>query len=274
VEEHDGNAIPYAGEVALYYPKGLDPVYSAVAQVKDLANIPAGLTRLERVLAGPTLKDAEPYFVLGEALRGLGQTAKAIPIYQRALKIEPGNWRFLYGLGQAWQASGEPDRAVDAFQRAIALAPAETNLLYGLGAAYESQGRIPEAIRTFRDASQRNPEDAPAVNNLGIDLNKAGDAKGAEEALREAIRLQPETMVFHVNLAGLLAREGKRPEAEHELEEAIRYGPSTVAEAELTLGGILVAAGQPEEGKAHLKRAMDSQDPRIRAAAARLFGKL
>jgi predicted Zn-dependent protease len=81
-------------------------------------------------------------------------------------------------------------------------------------------------------------------------------------------------MVFHVNLAGLLAREGKRPEAEHELAEAIRYGPSTMAEAELALGGMLVAAGQPEEGKAHLERAMGSQDPRIRAAATRLLGKL
>jgi len=273
VEEHDGNTAPYAGEVALYYPKEVDPVYSAVAQVKDLTNIQSGLARLEKLLAGPRLKDAEPYFVLGEALLRTGQTAKAVPMYQEAMKIEPANWRFLNGMGQAWQAAGKPDRAVDAFERAIALAPAETNLLYGLGEAYESQGRIREAVRTFRDASQRDPEDASALNNLGIDLNRAGDARGAEEALREAIRLQPETMMFHVNLAGLLMREGKPREAQHELEDAIRYGPSTLAEADLTLGALLVAAGQPEEGKAHLKRAIESPDPRIRAAAMRLLAK-
>ena len=273
VEEHDGNTLPYQGEVAPYYPKELDPVYSAVAQVKGLANMPSGLARLEKLLAGPRLKDAEPYFVLGEALLGTGQKAKAIPMYQEALKIEPGNWRFLYGMGQVWQAVGKPDHAVEAFERAIALAPAETNLLYGLGEAYESLGRIPEAVRIFRDVLRRNPEDGAALNNLGIDLNRTGDARGAEEALREAIRLQPETMMFHMNLAGLLMREGKTSEAEHELEDAIRYGPSTLAEADLTLGALLIAAGRPEEGKAHLKRAMDSQDPRIRAAAARLLGK-
>jgi predicted CXXCH cytochrome family protein len=273
VEEHDGNTLPYVGEVALYYPKAVDPVYSAVAQVKDLANLQSGLARLEKLLAGPRLRDAEPYFLMAEALVGTGLAAKAVPMYREALKIEPGNWRFLYGIGQAWQAAGKPDHAVDAFERAVALAPAETNLLFGLGAAYESQGRISEAIRTFREASRRNPEDAAALNNLSIDLGRTGDARGAEEALREAIRLQPEMMMFHMNLAGLLMRAGKSQEAAIELRDAIRYGPSTAAEADLTLGGLLLAAGQPEEGKAHLKRAMESQDPRIRAAAARLLGK-
>jgi predicted CXXCH cytochrome family protein len=273
VEEHDGNTLPYEGEVAPYYPTQVDALYSAVAQVKDLANMPSGMARLEKLLAGPRLPDAEPYFALAEALLAEGQMAKAIPMYQEALKIEPKNWRFLYGMGQAWQSSGKPDRAVDAFQRAIALAPSETNLLFGLGAAYEAQGRIAEAVRTFREASRRNPEDASAFNNLSIDLNRAGDARGAEEALREAIRLQPEKSVFHMNLAGLLMREDKPREAKHELEAAIRCGPSTLAEADLTLGALLVAAGQSEEGKAHLKRAMDSHDPRIRAAAARLLRK-
>jgi Flp pilus assembly protein TadD len=162
---------------------------------------------------------------------------------------------------------------MDALQRAITLAPGETNLLYGLGAAYESMGRIQDAVRTFREVARRNPEDASAFNNLSIDLGRTGDAKGAEEALREAIRLQPERAVFHMNLAGLLMRQGgsREYEAKRELEDAILYGPSTPAEADLTLGSLLLAAGRTEEGTAHLKRAMESQDPRIRVAAARLL---
>jgi predicted CXXCH cytochrome family protein len=272
-EEHDGNTLPYTGEVASYYPKEPDSVYTAVAQVRNGANLTSGLAWLERLLAGPQLKDAEPYFVLGQALLVTGQTDKAIPAYQEALRIEPDNWRFLYGMGQAWQTAGKPDRALDWMQRAIALAPAETNLLYGLGEAYESLGRIQDAIRSFRDASRRNPEDAAALNNLSLDLSRAGDAKGAEEALREAIRLQPERAVFHMNLAGMLMKENKTREAEYEVKEAIRCGPPTLAEADLTQGALLVAAGQTEQGKARLKRALDSPDPRIRAAAARLLGQ-
>jgi predicted CXXCH cytochrome family protein len=273
VEEHDGNTLPYLGEVALYYPKEPDPLYSALAQVRDLANLRSGVERLEKLLGGPSLKDAEPWFALGEALLVTGDVARAVPMYQQAVKLEPRNWRFLYGMGQAWQSAGRPDRAMDAFERAIALAPGETNLLFGLGQAWESQGRIPEAIRTFREIVRRNPQDAAALNNLSIDLKRAGDIAGAEEALREAIRLQPEKAVFHMNLAGLLMGKNKRLEAEHELEDAIRCGPSTLAEADLTLGSLLIAAGQAEEGKAHLKRAMESQDPRVRAAAAKLLGK-
>jgi tetratricopeptide (TPR) repeat protein len=270
-EEHDGNTLPYVGEVVPYYPKDPDALYSAIAQVKNLSNMTAGMERLRTLLAASQPKEPEPWFIFGEALIESGQPAQAVPMYQQALKAEPANWRYLYGLGQALQAMGKPDRALDSFERAINLAPHETNLLYGLGAAYESLGRIQDAVRTFREVVRRNPEDAPAFNNLSIDLNRTGDVKGAEEALHEAIRLQPERAVFHMNLAGLLMREGKEGDARYELEEAIRYGPSSLAEADLTLGSLLLAAGRAEEAKAHLKQAMESQDPRIRAAAARLL---
>ena len=274
VEEHDGNTLPYVGEVAPYYPVTAEPVYSAVAQVRNLANAAAGLAALEKLLSGGLVKDAEPYVVYGEALVETGQAAKAIPVYRQALKREPSNWRFLYGLGQAEQAAGKPGDALSAFRRAIGLAPDETNYLYGMGTALESLGRVREAIQTFREVTRRNPEDAAALNNLSVDLSRTGDVKGAEEALREAIRLQPERAVFHLNLAGLLMREGQAGEAEakRELEQAILYGPSTLAEADLTLGSLLLAAGRIEEGTAHLKRARESPDPRIRAAAARLLG--
>jgi predicted CXXCH cytochrome family protein len=271
VEDHDGNTLSYVGEVAPYYPKVSDPLYAAIAQVKDLANLTSGLATLQQLLSSSRWKDAEPYFDFAEALVIAGQPAKAVPMYEQALKIEPRSWRYLYGMGRAWGADGKFDRAVEAYKQAIALGPGESNLLYGLAAAYDSSGRIPDAIRIYREVSRRNPEDAFALNNLGAALNRTGDAKGAEAAFREAIRLQPETMVFHMNLAGLLMRENKRSEAERELREAIRVGPSTLAEADLTLGSLLIAAGQPEQGKAHLKRALGSQDPRIRAAAARLL---
>jgi predicted CXXCH cytochrome family protein len=282
VEEHDGNTLPYSGEVAPYYPKDPGPVYFAVAQVKNLANVTAGLAMLEKLLSGSLQKQAEPYFpheeaeayfLYGGALLETGQPARAIPEYRQALQSEPGNWRYLYSLGQAWQAAGKPDRALEAFGQAIALAPHETNFLYGRGAAYESLGRIRDAAETFREVARRNPEDASAFNNLSIDLNRAGDAKGAEQAVREAIRLQPERAVFHMNLAGLLVRAGttREAEAKHEMEEAILYGPSTPAEADLMLGSLLLAAGRTEEGTAHLKSAMKSRDPRIRAAASRLL---
>jgi len=271
-EEHDGNTLPYTGEVVPHYPNPQpDPLYLAIAQVKNLANVTDGIAQLEKLLSANRVKDAEPWSIYGEALLETGQPAKAVPIFQQAVKIEPGSWRFLYSLGQAWQAAGKPDQAQNAFQRALALAPNETNLLYGLGAAYDSQGRTDQAIRIFRDATRRNPEDAGAFNNLSLDLSRAGDAKGAEEALREAIRLQPERAVFHINLAGLLARKGQSAEAGYQLDQALLYGPSTPAETDLMLGSLLIAAGRTEEAKTYLKRAAESKDPRIRAAAQRIL---
>jgi Flp pilus assembly protein TadD len=272
-EENDSNTVPYTGKVEPYYPNRPDPIYLALAQVKDLANMTDGLALLEKLLAGPRLKYAEPYFLYGEALLQTGQSVEAANMYRRAVLLEPSNWRFEYALGQALQAAGKLDRALDAFERAIRLAPDETKPMYGLGAAYEALGRLQEATRVYREIGVRNPEDASAFNNLSLDLGKAGDTSGANRALREAIRLEPERSAFHINLAGLLMKEGKTNEARDELQWAVLYGPSTPAGADLMLGSLLLAEGHVDQARVLLNQAMQSRDPRIRTAAARALAR-
>jgi predicted CXXCH cytochrome family protein len=227
IEEHDGNTLPYAGEVAPYYPKVVEPVSAAVAQVKGLANLPGGLTRLEKLLAEARPKDGAPYFEMGAAFFGTAQAARSIPFYEAAVKLDPGNWRYLYGLAQALQATGKVDQAVVALERAAALAPYQTNVLHGLGVVYALAGRTRDAVRTLREVVNRNPEDPAAQSNLGHALVQADDLGNAETAFREAVRLRPEAAAPRMNLAGALTQYGRLREARFQLEEAIRGGPST-----------------------------------------------
>ena len=162
IEQNEANTPPYTGPVVAYYPKPADPLYLAAANKKVVKS------------AFP-----EAYFRAG--------------FFDEALKLDPLNWRYVYGVGQARMETAM-------LERAAALAPWETNILEALGAAYVVNKRIPDAMRGFREATERDPEDAAAFSNLGNALLQAGDKTGAEKAFREAIRLLPEIPQLRDNL--------------------------------------------------------------------------
>jgi len=162
IEQNEANTPPYKGSVVAYYPKPADPLYLAAAN--------------GRLQKSPF---PEAYFRAG--------------FFEDALKLDPENWRYIYGAGR-----GRMDPAL--LERATALAPWETNILEALGAAYVGHNRRADAVRVFRQATERDPEDAAAFSNLGNALLDAGDKAGAEKAFREAIRLLPEVPQLRENL--------------------------------------------------------------------------
>ena len=165
IELNESNTPPYKGPVVAYYPKPADPLYLAAAN--------------NRLIKSPF---AEAYFRAG--------------FFEEALKLDPGNWRYLYGSGNA-----RKDPAM--LERAAVLAPWESNILEALGAAYIANNRLADAVRAFRQATERDPEDAAAFSNYGNALLQAGDKAGAEKAFREAIRLLPEVPQLRDNLRRL-----------------------------------------------------------------------
>jgi Flp pilus assembly protein TadD len=242
VERTDGNTLPYAGAVVLYYPQSADPVYAAIAQVAGFANLPAGLPNLTKLLAD-THPTGTPYFELAESLAGAGQLQKAALFYQQAVDIEPRNWRYLLGLAQTRKDN------VATLERAVALAPYETSLRNGLGVAYALAGRTDDALRTLREAVFRNPEDSTTHHNLGRTLMQTGDLRSAVAEFREAVRVRPEMIELRMNFADALMQSGQFREAKSQIEEAIRVGPSTV-EARNTWSASMAAAGNVEEARA------------------------
>lgn len=162
VEQNEANTPPYKGPVVAYYPKPADPLYLAAAN--------------NRLMKSPY---PEAWFRAG--------------FFDEALKLDPGNWRYLYGAG-----SDHGDTAM--LEKAAALAPWETNILEALGAVYVAHNRLADAVRVFREATDRDPEDAAGFSNLGNALLQSGDKIGAEKAFREAIRLLPEVPQLRDNL--------------------------------------------------------------------------
>ena len=253
VEQHDGNTLPYAGEVKLYYPAELpsaaeNALYLAIAQVKQRSNLPDGLGRLERAIAEYRPDSARAYFEMAQAFFETGQAARALPFYQEAARREPHDWRYRYGLACAWLATGQPGLAVTALDRVLSLDPQVAAAFYGLGAVYSQQGNAARAVAAFRRAVTSDPESAMAANNLGKALLRAGNGGAAEDSLREALRLEPESAAVRANLADALIANGKLHEARYELEEAIRTGASTEV-ARSAWSRALATTGSPQKAQ-------------------------
>ena len=136
---------PYAGEVVLSYPAALPAgsdaaLLLAIAQVKRLANVPAGFDALEGMLRRTRPSMARAYFEMAEAFFNAGHVIRSAPYYQEAVKREQDEWRYWLGLGRSLQASGEPARAVNAYEHARALSGDPVTLFLALADAYLAQG--------------------------------------------------------------------------------------------------------------------------------------
>jgi predicted CXXCH cytochrome family protein len=306
VEHHDGNTPAFRGEVVRYYPPvgsqtvDDEALYLAVAQVKHDANLELGLLQLQSAIARQAPSRYEFYFELAEAYRRLGQLDKAVVTYEQACSRAPQEWLSFYRLGTAYSSLGRLSEAASTLQKARTLAPKETAVLEAIADLLSLQGRLREAVATLQTGLDMEPESATLHSNLGARMLMLGDKAGAEKAWREAVRLRPEAASMRLNLANLLSSGGSFPEAEYHFRAALRSDPSfadahlsygialetqldwkrardqyetalrlnpNYFEAHLRLGQILCARNEAELAAPHLRKAAESPDARVRAAA-------
>jgi predicted CXXCH cytochrome family protein len=233
VEFNDSTAAPYRGEVALYYPPPpartpANEIYVALAQVRNRANLEAGLPQLERLVGQLRPSQGEFYLDLAEAFRQAGTPEIGVDYARQGLDRMRGNWRSWFALGNIQLAAGQLAPAAESLERAKALAPDEPAVSQTLGEAYGRQGKFQQSLAAFRAAVEADAGFAEAHNNLGTTLLRLGDTAAAEKQLREAVRLRPESAAMQVNVASFLARRGGMPEARRRFELALKLNPEYV----------------------------------------------
>ncbi len=309
VERHDGNTLPYRGNVEFYYPTKLpnpaeQELYWALAQIKHDSNLTVGLPALSAAITKHAPAQAEFYFELAEAYRRTGNLTQAVPFYEQASARAATDWRIFLRLGTALTAINQPPRAAAALDRAQTLAPQEPAALEAIANLLAQQGRFREAVALLQAALALDPTVANLHSTLGARLFQLNDVKGTEKAWREAVRLRPEAATTCLNLANLLANNGSFGEAKTYFQAALRSAPSYVEahlayaialaahgagaqaeqhfqevlrqapnhfEAHLRLGQLLQDRGDVTRATVHLRKATESPEARIRDAANKLL---
>jgi predicted CXXCH cytochrome family protein len=294
-EVHDSETNAYRGEVVPYYPAQPAPtpdneLYLPVAQVRQGANLKAGIPRLEGALKKHQPARHEFYFELAEAYWKAGQREQSIPWYERALQRRPDFRPALRNLALALSRTGSPERAAEVLERAAALTPPDALALSNLGEVYLMLGKTDQAEQALQRAVRLHPDLPESHNLMAALLSHKGEAAAAEESYRGALRLQPDYAVAHNNMANLLARKGDLAQARYhfekalasdpgyvtayynyglalaqnsmwdharvQLEKAVRQDPS-FAPAHNVLGNVLATLGRLEQAVSHFRRAVE-----------------
>ncbi len=276
-ERHDTDADMYHGLVVRYAIGGGaqadDDLYDAVALVWQKNNLMEGLPRLAGLVASRQPARAEFYLLLAEAWRDTGQTAKALPQYEEAVRRNPA-WLYAQRkLAVALDESRQGARAIELLRRATLAAPRSTQVWHEYGQILLHQGRTTEAAAALRQALALDPEIPEAHNSLGLVAAEAHDVARSEASFREAARISPENVAAATNLAHTLA--WKEPPdivaATWYFERAIRLH-ADYAPAQFGYADLLNAQGQYAAAQPHVEAAL-AADPNF-PEAHELLGNL
>lgn len=193
---------------------------------------------------------------------------------QAALARAPHRRDALFLFGRARFFAGDLEAAVRALEAYLELWPYDMNALGDVGLAYARLGQPRQALERFQRVLRIDPEDALAHHEAAKALERLSDLDRALEEHRLAVRYGPLDAVFRYRHGVAAMRAGRIDEARVALAEALELDPGH-ALAHKAFGVLLSEVlGDKEQGRAHLKRALEL-DPslpdgeRMRALIAR-----
>jgi tetratricopeptide (TPR) repeat protein len=127
----------------------------------------------------------------GIALTEANRPYEAIPLFRKALIMEPENPLLWLNLGIAQQRTGDYEEAVDSFQRAVFIDDDLAEAWVSLGLIHYEMEQFELAEDCYQTALLRD-ENAPKTwNNLGVLYFVEGSFEEARHCFEEAVSLSP-----------------------------------------------------------------------------------
>jgi Flp pilus assembly protein TadD len=145
--------------------------------------------------------------------RKAGAINEAIPLYGRALQVNPDGVEAKLGLGQSYLALGASDEAAAQFRDVLAKRSGDNVARRGLASALLSMGQPALAVNQLVAALQADASDYRALNAMGVALDMEGQHEEAQARYREGIAIAPDFLALRSNLGLSLAISGRGPEA-------------------------------------------------------------
>lgn len=174
--------------------------------------------------------DVEAGLNLSEALRALDRHTEAADVAHRVLLFAPTNYEALLAAGKAHIGGNNAFYAVDPLEKAIEVNPKDWRAYSLLGVAFDQIKRTDDAQAMWARALAVSPENPSILTNQAMSLAARGDLVSAEGLLRRAVAQPKAGIQVRQNLALVLGMQGKLPEAEKLLRQDL---PPDVADANL-----------------------------------------
>jgi protein O-GlcNAc transferase len=170
--------------------------------------------------------DAGVSLQAGKALADAGQDDKAIPILERALRLEPQSTKAAYALGLVYQRTDRVADAGELFRKVVQAEPRNVDALINLGLALSQLHRAQEGLPYLKRAVALDPANVTAHQNLAAAYIQVDQVAGAVAELRTALKLAPDSPKVHYDLGVAYKLEDDAADAIPQLESAEKLDPS------------------------------------------------
>ncbi|HET7208220.1 MAG TPA: hypothetical protein VFI95_16715 [Terriglobales bacterium] len=134
------------------------------------------------------------YFSIRNALAHHYGELQTLQGYERAIRLEPGDFRNWYLLGRYWQYNLEnidTARAIQAYTTALALNSQSAEVWADLATAQETEGNITTARDAYLHAKRAYPLSADISWRYGNFLLRQGESDAAFVEIRHAVEVEP-----------------------------------------------------------------------------------
>lgn len=231
-------------------------------------------------------RDAKASGELGMLLDLYHRPEEALACYERAHRLDPSAFQWLYYLGALQAKQGKHQEAAQTLRAALRLNPDYLPARLKLGDSLFAAGELDQSNTAYSAIIARWPQTAEAYYGLGRISAAHGDLTAARESYLKACDLFPRYGAAHYALAQVDRKLGKREESDHELslhektrtlvppvEDPLRDALRALdlaAESHLERGVGLEQAGRLDDAIAETERALEL-DPKLVMAHANLI---
>jgi len=158
------------------------------AELVDAGGAPQDkITAMEGAIAAGEA-DAAMLIKLGNIYRDQKQPAKAVPLFEKAVKENRNDVQLLAALAQSQEAAGMISEAISTYEQYVLMDPKASKEHKTLGDLYTKQKKPAEAMRAYKKYLERNSDNAVAL----MVAREAYNAKQYQEAVRYFAMVQGE----------------------------------------------------------------------------------
>ena len=186
---------------------------------------------------------------MGEAMRAKGEEVQAIPLYERAIELDP-NFAMAYArLGTIWANTGANDRATEYLQKAFERRDrvSERERLYISARYYDVVTReVEKSLETYSQWKKLYPRDWTPYNNGAVQYCGIGQFEKCLADGQEAMRRAPDQPFPYTVLSHAYVCLDRYAEARAVVEQGLARKIG-VADFHFTLCQIAFLEGNPAE---------------------------
>jgi tetratricopeptide (TPR) repeat protein/predicted Ser/Thr protein kinase len=205
----------------------LNAVHSASSSLRrKLGESLASIQKYDKPLSEATTSSLEALkaFSLGDAKHFGGEDLAAIPLYQRAVELDP-NFALAYArLGVAYGNVGQNEIADQYREKAFELRDraSEHEKLYITEHYFADSGQLEKGIAALELYKQTYPRDSVPYSNLAGIYTRLGQFDNAFQNARAGVQIDPDSVNSYTTLAQAYVATDRLDEAKATLNEAVR----------------------------------------------------